>query len=737
MDALATQAADDRTTETTSPFLGSGYLTVDAPVADPVREGPIRSLRSPFAEALVDGAAVTERDDMEFLVAELQSESFDDAVEALVDEAAALHLSVPWASEATAGPATLQAWASQLTTDTGRLLDGLAERFDGRAIESITEAEIDGAAAHLMIGDYSPAAEQLFGGIVNKFKKAAGAVAKAGLGVLTKFTGLGQIAGILKKLVEPMVRRVVAKAIGRLPAAVQGPARQLAQRLGIPVAGERADEETGTDEMRSGAELVRDFDRQLAEALTAPDPTTIEQLLLAAEAAAEPSNEDPITELDAARARLTEDLLDAAPGEAPVVAVERFIPAVMAAMPLIRTAVKIIGRDRIKRIIAEPLALFIGKLIGRPAARALAPHIADAGMRLLHLEHEDRATLGAEAMVSAIEETVRQVLSLPAESLADDLRVGAEVQEAFAEAAADYLPGRMLRGDLEAAGTEEANEGWVLMPRAARPHYRFRAHTRPYRIVVDRPTARTIVFAEDETLEDRLLEDGVPAWPAEVEVRLFEALPGTRYGHLRLGDEEDTPQAGEFAELTPEAAGMLLRNAGLGRRAAGRGRRFFQVVTPGRHRRRRVRRFRLLLDTTSGAPVLRLHLHLGEQAAHTLAGQLGQKAHTQVVATFRRMLGPGARNALARRLTRLRALATPAPLTPQRAQVIADGVAEAMITAVAKELPAAAAALTTAAQDPASGLTLTFAFAYTNLAAVRDGAPGAPSLTIRPGTHRD
>ena len=56
--------------------------------------------------------------------------------------------------------------------------------------------------------------------------------------------------------------------------------------------------------------------------------------------------------------------------------------ASMAAMPLIRTAVKVIGRDRIKGMLATPIAAFIAPYIGNQAAGQLAPHIADAGMKL-------------------------------------------------------------------------------------------------------------------------------------------------------------------------------------------------------------------------------------------------------------------------------------------------------------------------------------------------------------------
>lgn len=112
-------------------------------------------------------------------------------------------------------------------------------------------------------------------------------------------------------------------------------------------------------------------------------------------------------------------------------------------------------------------------------------------------------------------------------------------------------------------------------------------------MLLSRPAARAILFEDDETLEDRLLDEGVTAWPAEAEVHLYEAIPGTQLGHLS-GAETDpmstewAPTA-EFGELTPQAAGLLLRAPGLGRPGSGSmagsramrpGQRFFRVVTP-------------------------------------------------------------------------------------------------------------------------------------------------------------
>jgi hypothetical protein len=731
----------------TSPFLGGGYLSEIPSYAAPYEETQ-PGLRSPFAEALLETGGSEEEQLLDRLLGEVDDETFEDAVEALVDEVAGLHLTSPWASESSrgqagrgqSGSATVDAWASRLTTDTQRFLDHLETTFAQRRPESISQDELDLAAMEFEVDSLGPASEQLFGGILNKVKNVVGAVAKTGVNLLTKITGLSAITGILRKLVDPLVRRIVTFALHKLPPAAQGPARALALKLGV-------------QESSSAQSIVTEFDRQFAEALTAGNEAAADQLLTAAGEAAALDGEDPVSELDTARARLVDELSTAPPGEPPVVQVEQFIPAVMAAMPLIRTAVKIMGRDRIKGLLARPLALFITPLIGAQAARTLAPQLADTGMKLLKLEHELPATLGAEALVATLEETVRQVFSLPAEALADDLRLGVEVQEAFAEAAARYLPRQVLRTDLETGDPEDERGSWIMMPRTAAPHFRYRAYSRPFPILLPRPTAATIVIGEEETLEERMMDAGVSSWPVEAEVRLYEAVPGTHLGHLAATENDpastETLATDEFAELTPEVAGLLLGAPGLGRAAGpgatiGRtgvprpGQRFFRVLARGTHPRtgRRIRRLALRLDLSNGTPVLRVHLRIGERAAHTIATQLDQRAQLQVVATLRRLLGPAARLALAQRLSRLRTLNTPDPLPEERRRALAETLAEAMLTTAAKELPSAAAALAGAARDPAAGITLTFAFPYPDRAALT-GDPGAPTLSIRPGLHRD
>jgi hypothetical protein len=138
-------------------------------------------LVSPFTEALTAGGSEGEQP-LEELPGELEDETFEETVEALVDEAA-LQLSSPWSSEsASSGP--LDAWAARLTADAQRLFDHLELAFADRAPASIAAGEIDLAAAQALSEPLSPASEQLFAGILNKVKNAVTTIAKTGVGIL-------------------------------------------------------------------------------------------------------------------------------------------------------------------------------------------------------------------------------------------------------------------------------------------------------------------------------------------------------------------------------------------------------------------------------------------------------------------------------------------------------------------------------------------------------------------------
>ena len=737
-----------------SPF-GAATLAAESPAAATEYEDYAGApMASPFAEAMAmaDEGAL-EALSLEAVIAELEDETFDEAVQGLVDEAAARHLasSATWSSETEApqlAEQEVEAWIGGVAAEADRLLERLETQFAGATYETFDEAffEAEGARYITEAGVQSLATEQFLGKLVKKAKglvKGAVNLAKKGIKAVGKILPIGKVFAALKKLVQPLLKRVLKMAIGKLPAALQPHARTLATKLfgkeaEAPYTGESSENEL--------TEITEAFDTRLAEALLAPTEASVQQLVEEAEAEAEAqaASPDALAALDAARQKLARELQEASPGVSPVAEVEQFIPVVMAALPIIRIGIGIIGRDKVVRFIADKLAGLIKGHIGQQAAQALARPIVDIGLRMLTLEAEsgEAPGVGAEAMVATLEDTVRTVAELPAEAFADPIRLEAETQEAFAAAAARHIPRGLLARRLPTIETSDGVGVWIYMPRATRPCYRYKKFNRVYQVPISQPTARAIRYPAGDTLERRLLDAGARVWPVQAEVHLYETLPGTQLGHLAAfeseqGASEASEAALEFETLTPEAAAMLVKEPGLGASPRGkRSRRLYRVSAAGLKVRRQ-KRFIVRLDTTGASPVARLHVRLSEREAHEAAAALGRKAHAQVVAQLRTTLGAAFRTALAARLTRHLAAKAEGTVPPERAAALAESMIGGALTALSAALPAAATTFAQAARDAASGVTLSFTFAFADKAALVTGTPAQPSLVIRPGWQRD
>jgi hypothetical protein len=108
-----------------------------------------------------------------------------------------------------------------------------------------------------------------------------------------------------------------------------------------------------------------------------------------------------------------------------------------------------------------------------------------------------------------------------------------------------------------------------------------------------------------------------------------------------------------------------------------------------------------------------------------------------VIALLRIVVGMAFRTAMGTRLARHLAAKAGAPVAPNRAAALAEKIAESILSVVSAKLPESATALAQAARDAARGLTLTFEFRFADKAALVAGDPEAPTMTIRPGWHRD
>jgi hypothetical protein len=625
---------------------------------------------------------------------------------------------------------------------------------------------------------------------VKKVVKGVGKLVKKGVGAVAKLLPLKKLFGFLKKLVRPLLARVLAKAIGRLPQDLQPIARTVAAKFGgkgaagaspaaagaFPPAGPAdpatpadptaaADPDATADAAAPPAEgespwsaeaLADEFDARLAEAFLAPDEAAATELVdhVAAEVqrAADFVVDGPFSALDAGRQRLARQLVAAEPGRPPLAEMEQFVPLVMASMKLLKLGVKVIGRKRVSNAIAKLLATLIQGMVGKAPALKLSGHVADVGLRLLGLEAERTADgmLGAEALVATAEDTVREVLSMPAASLQNELLLEAATLEAFTAAAVRHLPAPVLRPDLVESESDGERGIWIPFPRAAGAHYRYKKYSVVQPVHVTRSLARAVVFADGETLEDRLLEAGLRRFPVQAEAHFYELMDGAELGQLaafELDGEAGSYADGarEFEQMVPSRplpiphprARVVAAVTTVARPGPDRlpGTRVFRLKVPGLHLRRRPP-FAVRLDLAGHRPQLRVLLRVGERTAHLLAGHLERQRHVQVVAVVRGLVGPPVRQAMAAAVHRMlvRRGITPAEGVPAR---LADALAEAVGRAVATQLPAAAAALATAAKDQAEGVTLVFTFTFADRAAIGRADVGEPTLGIRSGVDHD
>jgi len=777
----ARERSDASDENLTSPFVGAAsWAAGPAPeTAPPWREGV---LDSPFRGALATDASM-DREAAAFaeLLAELEDSEFVDALEALVDEAAALHLmeepswSTPEAGQAEAR-SSVEQWLDPLARTAEELFTRVGDVLDRIDPHTVGEAELDRLLAEVEpeAGLLSPVFEDFLGGLVRKAKtlaKGAVSLAKKGVAVASRLLPTGILFRHLAGLVRPLLQRVVTTAINRLPASVQPLARRLAAHWGIaasPATSEAVDR--GLD---MPSRLASEFDVQASAVLLAP--AEADQQALLAEVAAEAESLDDraaLTELDVARARLARELVASPAGERPVAPIEQFIPAVMAVMPVIRAGLGLVGRDRVVGFLADRLASLVRPQVGAAAAGQIARPIVDVGLRMLGLEVPAEAgpELAGEALAATIEETVRAVLDLPTEAFDDELLLEATAQQAFAEAAATYLPDEVIAPDLPERETHGPGGVWVAMPRRARPHFRFRRYTEVFPVTISPQLAAAVPWRDGGTLESFLLDAGVRRLPVEAEVHLYELLPGASAGHLHADEQEPAHELGEAQPLTPQVAGLLLHEPRLaGRRASpfargpaalpgGGPARMYRLRIPGtvidpagraraaglagravRMSRPR-RRVGVAVTVAPGQTALRLHLRLSEREGQDLGERLARSDQRGAVTALGSALSTRARSPLGAAVLRLRrptpGAAPAASGAPEEAGRAADQLLAKAAAALSPLVKDRATAIADAIRHSAQGLTLSFTFTARDAAALLADIP-SPTVQIRPGWARE
>jgi len=738
-------------TDLQSPFAGFAGLE-PAPASVGEQPPPTgAALESPFGSGLR-----SEEPDREDVVGELledlADDEFEDAIAQLVDDAAAAHLQgeTAWSAGENARLG-LRTWAESLAAESDRLLDRVAARLEHEDLSAMPPRELDALFESMALEpDEARDAvfEQFLGGLLKKaagLVKGAVKVAKKGVAAISKILPVGLLLKKLGGIVRPFLGRVVKSAMNLLPPAVRPIAEQIAKKLGVRAAAPSGG--ANDVEPAPAAQLAGEFDRTVISLLFAPDEQAADGVLAEAAAESETEAADPVGDLDVARRDLGRRLTELPPNAYPKPEIQQFVPLVAAAMPLLKLGVRLIGRQRVADFIAERIADLLRSMVGSEPAKQIARPIVDAGMKLIGLETPagTEAEVAGEALAATVESTARRALALPDGVQDDRLLLDAAVQQFFAEAAASHLPGRLLRADLPERETDNETGVWVLMPRAAAPRYRFLKYTRPFEILVGRQVARTVPWPDGGSLETHLLDRGVRNWPVTAEAHLYEMLPGGHLGHLR---HDDTLRgvageaADEVAPLTPEIAGLLLGEPGLGKPAPARGRpatapgrRFIRVRPRGGHHRT-VRaagpraRVGVRIDTGSTPPRLRISLRLSERQGQEVLDLLTRAEGPDLPSALRKVRGVHQRSLV----PLLTAKLVGHGLLPDAAaaKTAAEHLVTAVDTGLSTTLQEQTAKLTAAVRDPAQGLTIRLDFDGVTAESLQ-GTPAAPAGTVTPG----
>jgi hypothetical protein len=576
-----------------SPFLDVRSFEVETLEGVDEQEGLVASYvaASPFLSVYEMGeqqiTVDSEADELAEFLAELHDQEFDEAVAELVQGAAEL-VEDRFVSES--GGAAVQSVEAErlleehfapLVREAEALLDSMAQGVEQHDLMVMNEAEIEA-----LLDRYEPGQTQYhpsFDGFLKKlWKKAKKVAKKVGKAAIT--LGLGPVLKKLKRYIKPLLRAVLKKAINKLPSYLRPVASKLAKRyLGRylkEVEGEVVFE-AAEDASGDIYEIQQEFDLQIAHLVFASDEVEQETMLAEVIAESEQPVEDPMAELERARAEFIRSIGELEEGEDATPQLERFVPALL---PLLKVGLKLIGRKKVVNFLAKYVAKLIQRFVGRKYARPLSRAVVDLGLRYFGLEASDpaAATAAGEAVAYTVEETVRQVAALPEYVLDNEQLLEGEVLRAFEAAAAAYLP-RVLTEQVYEERPElresMAIEGfWAGSPLRGRKRYRKFTGKFP-KVKLKPHTVRRLKTWRGRPLAAHLRNGlGLPKGRSlEAEIHLYEAMPGTTLQAISRSETHvpglgkgSKPAWSQLHPLTPEAAGLLLGESGLGREVPDR-----------------------------------------------------------------------------------------------------------------------------------------------------------------------
>ncbi|HEU5253065.1 MAG TPA: hypothetical protein VFU16_07050 [Solirubrobacterales bacterium] len=704
------------------------------------------------------------------LLFELYDQEFDETLEALSSEMwEALNERAEPFGETESGPSAeqfLQEWSAPVREAAETMLENIAEAASELDAASLTEAEVDqlferfepretGLEAHF---------EDFLGGLWKKAKTfTVNAVGSLGKGIvqaagqgLSMLPGIGGLLKQLKGLVRPLIERVLRGAVNRLPTTLRPAAKQLAQRmLGLRLEVEEAQLEAAPAAADVGA-LQREFDLEAGALLFAPDEVSREVVLSEALTSGEEEGEGSVAELQEARARFVDDLEK---GVDPAQAMEQFLPAVMALLPIARTVIRVIGRDRVRDFFVNACAAAISNYIDPAQAKKLSRALVDTSMRMVSLEASEGEVeseagdprVAYEAIAQTLEDTMRRLGELDETAFEDETVLEASVAEAFREAAAENFPPQLIVPELHEAPLRAT---WALMPRRRQPKY-YKKYTHVFDVELTPQVANSVTTFGGKKLGAVLRQQLGVTLPVRAKVHIYQAIAGTtlpRIARLERGVPGMSGKHGkvQLHPLTRQAAGVLLHHPRLGRdvpgafrssrRAIAIGQRFYflqisgakPITVPTRSGGTRVRRpsdVNITLDFPRDE--FRVFLYLSEADSQEIAAKIRKRDLTSVLILSKRVYDSGVRVALSGDIQRhVKILMEQMPQEQFLGSVlakVADAVKQQLARkivdwvtkAIADYMKAAGGEFVAATESPADGVSIVIRL---------KSPPGAPLL---------
>ncbi|WP_042876349.1 hypothetical protein [Cupriavidus necator] len=541
---------------------------------------------TPFAEAAGGMLSETESDRLlAQAFAELRDEAFDEAIAFLTEETE-LAVADRFTDESPSSSAERERYAeaqlSSVRFEAHQYLESLEAGLSGKDIESLTDEQLDEVLDRLdpQSGELTPAGEEFIGSLVRKAKKVVKFVAKTAKNVgkaVGKVAGavLGPILKKLRGLINPLLKRVLSFAIGRLPTPLQPAARALAARItseaseeeGYLYEGMLYEGAVSPTNLTDVEALAESFDAALAEAMTSDTEGEF-----VGESYEERDSESgaggrELERLAEARGVLIDRFRTASDEEDLAPAIEQFVPALLGAL---RIGINLVGRPKVVRFLAGYLGQLIKRWVGPNLSGPLSNAIVDTGLRLIALEAEGDAAEARNdeaapiALASVVEDTVRRLAENENYILENEDLMQLAAANAFGEAVASHFPQRFVRPALRQA----PSIGGTFIARRPRSVRTYRKYSRAPEVELTAQIADALPTFGGSTVGAVLRAAGA-TFPIRARMHIYQAAVGTTLPRMIRVDRANgggrvRAASSQVHPLTPQAAGLLLREPKLG-----------------------------------------------------------------------------------------------------------------------------------------------------------------------------